>query len=363
MNPFGDLTKKLSEPFSVKDLEWRIQSQGQRNGEPWARVVAYVQSRAIMKRLDNLVGAENWRNEYTPVTLGQKTGFLCGLSIKFDGQWVTKWDGAEVTAIEAVKGGISGALKRAAVCWGIGRYLYGLDEAFAQIVEKNTRYPGGFAEYGCVRPNPKKNESFQPIHYHWIPPALPDWAVIESEKHLFRRRAPDDGHEEQPGAGGQNARGRSVEKPQTQQSPDGDRHREQSGEEQRSGAEKPRQNASAKKSDGKANQGANAPPAQTSATTGGVPQDAKPSSGPAEPDGDQVYDMCADIIRSCGSRTVKDANTIIAFVTGGKVTTVDAVKANGGQAVALHAALKKACQKDGGATLLVEARKWLQLQS
>ena len=49
---------------------------------------------------------------------------ICELSINIDGTWITKSDGADDSNIEGAKGGISDALKRAAVLFGIGRYLY-----------------------------------------------------------------------------------------------------------------------------------------------------------------------------------------------------------------------------------------------
>src|SRR5690606_35602811 len=52
---------------------------------------------------------------------------ICKLGINVDGAWVWKSDGAGDTQVEAEKGGISDAFKRAAVKWGIGRYLYDLD--------------------------------------------------------------------------------------------------------------------------------------------------------------------------------------------------------------------------------------------
>ncbi|MGH7576528.1 MAG: Rad52/Rad22 family DNA repair protein [Longimicrobiales bacterium] len=35
--------------------------------------------------------------------------------------------------MESVKGGLSAATKRAAVEWGIGRYLYGIEEGWANV--------------------------------------------------------------------------------------------------------------------------------------------------------------------------------------------------------------------------------------
>lgn len=82
--------------------------------------LAYIDARDVMKRLDDVMGAENWQDKYIPV----EGGFICELSLRIEGEWITKSNGANNTKIEPVKGGISGALKRAAVNWGLGRYLY-----------------------------------------------------------------------------------------------------------------------------------------------------------------------------------------------------------------------------------------------
>lgn len=107
---------KFDEPFSPEDIEWRIQQSGKtRDGKVWAMVLAYVTNRAIMKRLDDVCGKAGWRNEYRDIP--NNGGVECGISIKIDSEWVTKWDAAENTQVEAVKGGRSGAMKRAAVQW------------------------------------------------------------------------------------------------------------------------------------------------------------------------------------------------------------------------------------------------------
>jgi hypothetical protein len=151
----ADLTK----PFAPDDIEWRVQRDGVRDGKPWALVLAYVTNRAIMDRLDNVVGPENWRNEYQP---GPSGGVLCGLSLRLGDEWITKWDGADNTQVEEVKGGLSGAMKRAAVQWGIGRYLYHLEATFAHIHEGGKHR--GFHK-----------DSKTP--YRWDPPGLPQWAL------------------------------------------------------------------------------------------------------------------------------------------------------------------------------------------
>lgn len=129
---------KFDEPFSPEDIEWRIQQSGKtRDGKVWAMVLAYVTNRAIMKRTDDVCGKAGWRNEYRDIP--NNGGVECGISIKIDSEWVTKWDAAENTQVEAVKGGRSGAMKRAAVQWGIGRYLYNLEEGFAQTSLDKSR--------------------------------------------------------------------------------------------------------------------------------------------------------------------------------------------------------------------------------
>lgn len=156
---------KLRDPFAPTDIEWRLQSAGEKNGRIWAKVLAYVTNRAIQDRLDEVVGPPNWRNEYTKAPEG---GVLCGISIKIDGEWVTKWDGAENTDIEAVKGGLSSAMKRAAVQWGIGRYLYNLEEGFAVIHEQGS-YSGRTKESAKGKNDGK--------WFKWDPPTLPNWAL------------------------------------------------------------------------------------------------------------------------------------------------------------------------------------------
>lgn len=154
---------KLKDPFPANDIEWRLQSAGEKNGKFWGKCLAYVTNRAIMNRLDEVCGPENWKNEFATAPDG---GVLCGISIKIGDEWVTKYDGAENTDIEGVKGGLSGSMKRAAVQWGIGRYLYNLDEGWADIRE-DGKFTGK-----------TKDGKF----FKWNQPALPAWALPEGAK-------------------------------------------------------------------------------------------------------------------------------------------------------------------------------------
>tara|TARA_R100001594_G_scaffold86676_1_gene121091 strand:+ start:176 stop:676 length:501 start_codon:yes stop_codon:yes gene_type:complete len=152
------ILNKLRTPFPENDIEWRIQQQGLSNGLPWALVLAYVTNRAIMDRLDDIVGPECWTNDFSQSPNG---GVLCTLGIKVEDEWVYKTDGADNTDIERVKGGLSNSMKRAGVQWGIGRYLYKLPTTFAKFESEGrfkTRIEGSPYRWSP----PKLEEEFLP---------------------------------------------------------------------------------------------------------------------------------------------------------------------------------------------------------
>lgn len=143
-----DLKEKLSAPFLPSEIEWRI---GATNKDKTSGIaLPYITNRAIMNRLDETVGITNWKNEF----FIQDKAKICGISIRINDEWITKYDGADDTNIEATKGGISNAMKRAAVQWGIGRYLYKLP----------TMWVG-------IEPNGKSYK------IKGKPPELPNWAL------------------------------------------------------------------------------------------------------------------------------------------------------------------------------------------
>tara|TARA_R100001594_G_scaffold131893_1_gene171795 strand:- start:2907 stop:3689 length:783 start_codon:yes stop_codon:yes gene_type:complete len=125
---------ELRRPFNDKDVYWRID----RSFGNWARVLCYVDARAVMDRLDSAVGSHNWQDAYIETSKGKN---ICTLSICVGGTWVSKSDGAGDTAFEGDKGGLSDAFKRAAVKWGVGRHLYELGETKVQLSEARPDCP------------------------------------------------------------------------------------------------------------------------------------------------------------------------------------------------------------------------------
>ena len=114
--------RDLAAEFPRDAIHWRAQTLT-RDGDK-ALALAYLDARDVMDRLDDVCGPENWQSRYVETARGR---VLCEIGIRIGDDWVWKSDGAGDTAVEGEKGGISDALKRAAVQWGIGRYLYRLD--------------------------------------------------------------------------------------------------------------------------------------------------------------------------------------------------------------------------------------------
>lgn len=161
----------LQAPFDPFDIEWRSQQAGAKNNKPWAMVLAYVTNRAIMTRLDEVFGPLGWQNEYRDINGGK--GVECGISVynATTNQWVTKWDAADTTQVEATKGGRSGSMKRAAVQWGIGRYLYNLEATFA------TCAAGNLPNNARAVKTKFKGNGCPDVYGYFLVPALPDWAM------------------------------------------------------------------------------------------------------------------------------------------------------------------------------------------
>lgn len=141
-----EISKKLSEMMPIQYITWRIGSQ-QKNTtkEPWAKILCYIDARAVMDRLDEVVGTANWSDTYLQ---GPSGGNICRLALKLDNEWVWKEDVADNTDVEGIKGGISDAFKRAAVKWGIGRYLYGTGETYAVVSREKNAACSHYQKFG-----------------------------------------------------------------------------------------------------------------------------------------------------------------------------------------------------------------------
>ena len=135
MTTDDEILRKLSEPFPVDAIHWRV---GATNKEKTKGIgLAYIDARDVMDRLDEVVGCDAWQDAYVETNKGR---MLCALAVRINGEWITKSDGAGDTDVEGEKGGISDAFKRAAVKFGVGRYLYRLPNTWYPIKARGRSY-------------------------------------------------------------------------------------------------------------------------------------------------------------------------------------------------------------------------------
>lgn len=122
-----DILKALRAPFPPDRVSWRIGPTTADKSRGLA--MCYIDARDVMERLDEVCGLGGWQCRYPHV--GQKT--VCEIGIKIGDEWLWRANGAGDTDMEAEKGALSDALKRSAVCWGIGRYLYDVPSQWVDI--------------------------------------------------------------------------------------------------------------------------------------------------------------------------------------------------------------------------------------
>lgn len=116
------IAEELAKPFDASHIRvkpGKVAANGQ------ALALWYIDARAVMDRLDAVVGPENWEFTWTPIRDGDRVVVQGMLTVK----GVTKSDVGEAKdEDEPWKSGVSDAFKRTAVQFGIGRFLYRLPQ-------------------------------------------------------------------------------------------------------------------------------------------------------------------------------------------------------------------------------------------
>ncbi len=117
------LSRALAAPFDPKEVKFKpAVVSGNR-----AMALAYVDARVIQDRLDDVLGVMGWQDSYKVLPDGS---VMCRLRVKLGDHWITKVDvggqSEQPDGGDRTKAAFSDALKRAAVKFGIGRYLYRL---------------------------------------------------------------------------------------------------------------------------------------------------------------------------------------------------------------------------------------------
>lgn len=116
----------LAAPFDTDRVSWRVGSTT--SDKTKGMMLAYIDSRDVQDRLDKVCGV-NWACRY----MQHGTTTICEIGVKVGDDWIWRADGAGATDVEAEKGQLSDSFKRAAVKWGIGRYLYDVDSPWVEV--------------------------------------------------------------------------------------------------------------------------------------------------------------------------------------------------------------------------------------
>lgn len=136
--------QKLSEPFPPGEVQWRIEALSR--DKKRALVVPYVDARTVLDRLDRVVGPEGWQDAYEVLAdaergvrddRGERQERLVEVKCRLTVLGVTKEDVGEGDSLKAA---FSDALKRAAVKFGVGRYLYRLEKQWVDYDPEKGRF-------------------------------------------------------------------------------------------------------------------------------------------------------------------------------------------------------------------------------
>ena len=132
-----ELTEALAAPFDPREVKFKpAVVSGNR-----ALALAYVDARVIQDRLDTVLGVSGWQDEYECLPDGS---VVCRLRLRLGDEWITKMDvggpSEQPDEGDRRKAAFSDSLKRAAVKFGIGRYLYRLPSQWVDYDAQKRRF-------------------------------------------------------------------------------------------------------------------------------------------------------------------------------------------------------------------------------
>lgn len=210
----AQIAKELAAPFHPRDIEWRIGSM-KKDDPSRGMALAYIDVRAVRRRLTEVVGIDNWQAE--PIAIGDHQ-IAYRIGIRFPHGWVWKGDGAWIGNLTPAvgdrgkvdqkeeqrldmegKGAFSTAQKRAGATWGIGEYLYeapspwvDIDPKWKSLTREAERYLDGVAM-----------ELYKKFGGGAEPPPRPQAPEQPRDPQAQRGPAPTDGERRGPPAQGQ----------------------------------------------------------------------------------------------------------------------------------------------------------------
>lgn len=119
----NDVWDMLSEPFSPEELQWRVEALSKDKRR--ALVAPYVSHKAVLDRLDEVVGVQGWQDSYEVLQAPAQPAGLYAVKCRLTIMDIYKEDVGEGDSLKAA---FAEALVRAAVKFGVGRFLVGLEQ-------------------------------------------------------------------------------------------------------------------------------------------------------------------------------------------------------------------------------------------
>lgn len=179
----------LSAFFDPAKVHWRVgatnqKAEAKKTNNPkapatMAIALAYIDARDVMDRLDSVCGVANWQSKYEHAS---NHGYVCSIGIRIGDEWVWKANGAGETQVEAQKGAMSDSFKRAAVLWGVGRYLYDIPNTWVAIDKYKNIEKHEFARLARTLPNAPKQQAPKQQETPFDEPTNEDQAQLAADE-------------------------------------------------------------------------------------------------------------------------------------------------------------------------------------
>lgn len=148
-----ELYKKLREPFTINFINWKINNLN--TAKTKAMITFYLDARAVQHRLNRVLGVDGW--DFTFTELEKDNGVHGKLTIYTYSEEdrktkpkedciinkVTREDVGYATPTEKsewYKDAVSDALKRCAVHFGVGHFLYALPYLWIDLASPNQKF-------------------------------------------------------------------------------------------------------------------------------------------------------------------------------------------------------------------------------
>lgn len=153
-----ELFQKLAEPIEFQQRVKTFYPKGKAGElQPGTRgqFLAYIDARDVYNRLDEVVGPENWQTKQEVIFYSQGLAMKTAMGLRVGGEWIWREDVGYPNSDqdeEPLKSAASDGVKRAAVQFGVGRFLYDLEPVWLEVDKWGKPLNGGAANQAQARP-------------------------------------------------------------------------------------------------------------------------------------------------------------------------------------------------------------------